>query len=495
MQESGNDVLGGASPLSMNVVLDGKGTVRRRPGIADIELSGATISGLATDAPLREMFVDNRGIMHAVQSTAGFPGVGKVFRYNTNADKDLYGVNFVDFGVTLQGTERPVFAQTEAMVVIAAGNIPFKIVFADAAERLKMLDGSPPKATHVLANASRLLLNDLDNKSHVRYSGLAAGTATAGHETWTATDFVSAEARPDPVVALHENTDEVFAFGTTNLQVFAPDPLTTYVPIATRELGLVAPYSVIKVEQRFAWLDHRRRFVVSDGREYEFIDTDAIKGTIDAMSKVSDCFGYRVVLGPVDLLIWTFPTEQVTFCYQVGGGWSQWGTWDTKRNNWGQFLATCHAFNPVSQENYVGGSNGVIGILTFDSATDRATPDVDPDDSTSNPPTNITAFVETGALNRGTNKRKWARSISLGIRRGDSSAGDNPLGHLQYRDDNGPWSDKIPIRLGNPGDTNPVIRPVTGMGVYRYRQWRLWFDGTEPFTLVNAEEEFDVLEV
>lgn len=488
MQESGNDVLGGASPLSMNVVLDGKGSVRRRPGIADFEPAGEAISGLATDGKIVSMYVDNAGILYVAQEVAGFPAVRSLYRYDTNLDRSL-GVTFTVLGNrTLHGASTPVFAETEAMVVVAGGEEPQKVQFASSPLQLELLGGSPPKASHIIANASRLLCNDLSNRSHIRYSGLAAGSAVAGHETWSATGFVSAEARPDPVVALHENTDEVFAFGTTNLQIFAPDPTTFYTPLATREVGLLAPDSVIKVEQRFAWLDHRRRFVVSDGREFQFLETDAIKATVDAMTVVTDCFGYRVTLGPIDMLVWTFPTARVTLCYQVGGGWSQWGSWDTGTNNWAQFMPTCHAYNGVTQEHYVGGENGVVGILSFDTQTDRSSPDSDT-------PKTVPAFVETGALNRGTNKRKWARSISLGIRRGHSTAGDNPLCHLQYRDDSGPWSVKIPIRLGNPGDMNPVIRPVTGFGVYRYRQWRLWFDGTEPFILVKAEEEYDVLEV
>lgn len=496
MQESGNDVLGGASPLSMNVVIDGKGSVIRRPGIADFEPAGEVLDGLATTGKILAMHVDGNGIMYVVQEAAGFPSVRSVYRFDKVATRSVDGVSFNVIGNrTLRGALRPVIAETEAMIVLAGGDVLQKVEFATSPSALELLGGSPPKASHVIAHASRLVCNDLDNRSHIRYSGTAAGSSVTGHETWGATGFVSAEARPDPVEALWENTDEVFAHGKTNLQVFSPDPVTTYAPIATREYGLLAPYSVIKMEQRFAWLDGLRRFVMSDGREAQFLSTEAIKGTLDAMPTVSDCFGYRVTIGPIDALIWTFPTAQVTLCYQVGGGWSQWGTWNTGANNWSQFMATCHTYNAATQEHYVGGDNGVIGVLTFDSSTDRATPDLDPTTSTANAATTVPAYVETGAVNRGTNKRKWSKSVTLGIRRGHSSAGDNPVGHLQYRDDDGPWSGKIPVRLGNAGDTNPVIRPVTGMGVYRYRQWRLWFDSSEPFTLVRAEEEFDVLEV
>ena len=480
----------------MNVVIDGKGSIIRRPGIADFEPADATIGGLANDSKVLAMHVDGNGVMYVAQQIGDFTGVRSLFRFDKVATRAVSGVTFQTIGDrTLLGSLRPVFAETEAMIAVAGGNTPQKVEFASIPPTLEVLGGSPPKASHIIAHASRLVCNDLDNRSHIRFSGTAAGTAVAGHETWSATGFVSAEARPDPVVALWENTDEVFAYGKTNLQVFSPDALSTYAPVGTREYGLIAPYSIIKVEQKFAWLDGLRRFVISDGREAQFLSTESVKGTLDDMSTVDDCFGYRVTMGPIDVLVWTFPTAKVTLCFQVGGGWSQWGTWDSASNSWGQFLPTCHTYNAETQEHYVGGANGTIGVLTFSSQTDRADPDVDPTTSVANSPTTIPAFVETGAVHRGTNKRKWSKSVTLGIRRGDSTAGENPIGHIQYRDDNGPWSGKIPIRLGGPGDTNPVVRPVTGMGVYRYRQWRLWFDGSEPFTLVRAEEEFEVLEV
>ena len=496
-QESGSDVLGGASPLAMNVVVDAKGSIRRRPGVADLELADKTIGGLATDAKIVEMFCDNRGILYAVQEVTGFPTVRSLFRWDSSVDKDLYGVSFVNIGNrSLKATTRPVFAQTEAMLAIASGEIIQKVDITAATESVANLGGSPPKSSHVIANASRVISNDLDDKNRLRYSGTGAGASAipSGHETWSATDIITAEARPDPVVAVHENTDEVFAFGQTNLQVFAPSAQTVYEPIQTREVGLLAAYSVIKIEQRFAWLDQRRRFVLSDGREFQFI-SEPIQQTLDDMSTVTDCFGYRVFMGPIDMLVWTFPTEKVTLCYQLGGGWSQWGSWDAASNNWGAFLGTSHAFNAVTNENYIGADNGVIGVMTFSSATDRASPDLDPATSTANSPTTIPAFVETGAVSRDTAARKWCKSLLLGLRRGDSVAGSTaPAGHIQYRDENGPWSDRIPFTMGATGDHHVVV-PLRGLGTYRFRQWRLWFDGDEPFTLVKAEEDYEVLEV
>ena len=483
-QESGNDILGGASPLSMNVVIDGKGSVRRRPGIGALVPSDKSVTGLSSTAKTSGIYVDNRGVLFLSQEqTPG--GVQHLFRADLRTDRTLHGVTFSDLGVLSEKGSLK-YAETEAMVVVASGGALQKVLFSAPPEAMSVLGGSPPEATHIVANASRLIANDIANPNRITFSGQAAGATITGHETWsgTGTGFISAEARPDPILALAENTDEVFAFGQTNLQVFAPDPSTFYAPVATREVGIGAANSVIKVEQRFAWLDDRRRFAVSDGREFQFLNTPAIKGTLDAMGMVSDCFGYRVLMGPIDCLVWTFPTANVTLAYQMGGGWSQWGRWDAARNNWGQFAATSHAFNRVQHENYVSGDNGVVGVLSLDSSTDL-------DGSSTS---SVAAFIHTGSIDRGTAKRKRCIEVALTLRRGDPAASENPQGHLQYRDENASWSGKLPIRLGSAGDVHPVVR-LKSLGTYRTRQWRIWFDGTEPFVLVKAEEQYEVLEV
>ena len=482
-QESGSDVLGGASPFAMNVVMDGRGTVRRRPGIKDFEVEGDAIAGLG-DGSINTIYVDNDGIIYVAQNTSG--DIHNIYTYDTTQLRSA-GVTFGLSG-DMRVDGKVVFAETEAIVVLAGGKAPKKIPLS-IPRTLSNLGGSPPEMSHVVANASRLVSNDAAAPNRIRFSGLAAGSSTTGHETWDATGFVSADARPDPIVAIQENTDEVFAFGRTNLQVFSPDPSSVYAPAATREIGCASAHSIIKFEQKFAWIDNQRRAVVSDGREFQFLNTPAIKSTLDAMETVSDCYGYRVLLGPIDCMVWTFPTANVTLCYQIGGGWSQWGSWNPETNNWKQFVATSFARNPVTHEQYVGTADGEVGVLSFDVHTDRSSPE-------GSDPTTIPAYVETGAVDHGTNLRKWCKGVTLSLQRGGATNSQVPNGHIQYRDDNGPWSDKIPLNLGAPGDTQPVVQVQTGgLGYYRFRQWRIWFDGEEPFVLVRAEEDFEVLEV
>src|SRR6185369_13561440 len=90
--------------------------------------------------------------------------------------------------------------------------------------------GDPPLATHVTANSSRLLANDATvDKTKIRFSGVFQGTVDT--------------------TEMEDNTNEIFVWGTDNLQIFVPDTNLIFAHAATREIGTCAPYSIIKKDQ------------------------------------------------------------------------------------------------------------------------------------------------------------------------------------------------------------------------------------------------------
>lgn len=468
-QTSGLDPLAGVGAHAINVIREASGAVRRRPGIvAHAEAPEETLDG----NPISGIHVTQAGLLFAVSETG--------------AERVIYRVSggvAADLGPTapygLRGTGRPVFSETEALLVLAGGSLIQKVELdGNVSSRL---GGSPPDSTHVIAIASRLAVNDLDlDRSKIVYSGVAAGTLTyAGHEQWSTgiglAGFISAEGRPDPIVALHENTNEIFAFGSTTLQVFAPDPTLTFAPVASREFGCSAPYSVVKSDQQFMWLDDRRRFVISDARSHDVI-SDPIKQTLDDLERVDDCFGYRVVMGPLDAIVWTFPTGGVSFCFQKGSGWSQWQGWN---GNWTQFAATAHFHRSDLNKNVVGLEDGRIAELSFASQTDLGDP--------------INASVTSGYENRATDNLKHCIAVRVALRRGESQSATGPIAWLTWRDRPGAWQGRIPVSLGRSSDTEIVVS-FRSLGTYRRRQWGFEFTGTEALVLVGVTEEYEVLE-
>ncbi len=464
-QKSGLDELAGAGVVSMNVFTDELGTVRRRPGIS--AYSGAT-SSVIDPAGLSGLFVTDDGVILAVG------GGQKRWIYEVNAS----GIRRLD--VPLGGLGRPTFAQTEMLVVVAGGAEMLRYV--RETNELAVLGGDPPKASHVIAMNLRLLGNDaVLDKTKVRFSDISQGTLSyAGHEDWTATNPVTAgaftaESRPDPVVAIGENTNEIFVWGSQSTQLWGPDPTFGFAPTSTTEFGLGAPYSTVKADQHFFWLDQYRRFIMSDGRTRSDTSGDIAK-TIDSIVTVDDCFGYRVTEGPLDAVVWTFPTDGRTFAFQKGSGWAQWAGYGT---NWTRFKVNASFYNPIDGETLVATTDGKIGKLDPSAATDLGDP--------------INAYTVTGYLDRGTDMRKWCRCVRLALRRGTVTGATGPQAWLCWRDRPGEWQGRVPVDLGRSSDREIVVE-VRSLGVYRRRQWMFEFSGTEELILVRASEEYEVSE-
>lgn len=471
-QEGSYDPLGGASPRAINVVIDPKGVVSKRPGIATYVVAP---SGVVDASGITGLYADNTGQLFAV---GGFPGARHIYK--------VAGGSALDLSTTpnsaLRGTRRPTFAETEPYLVMAGGGDMQKLSLATLQSSL--LGGSPPIASHVVANSSRLAANDLIvDKTKVRFSGISQGTVdTSGLEMWDNTGvtedggFFTAEARPDPVMAVYENTNEIFVWGKDNVQIFVPDsPPAIFSPAATRESGTLAPYSIIKQGQDFFWLDQHRRIVYSDGRSFQNLE-GPIKRQLDELSTPEDCFGYRVFVGHIDCLCWTFPTDGRTFVYQVGGGWSEWFGWDESSSQLKSFLVNAHHLRRDGGLNVVGLTDGRMGKLALDSYDDRGE--------------RIVSYVETGFIDRETDNLKRCRSIKLAIRRGSSDAAS--LGKLEWRDDTGPWNEPVYIDTGVTGD-NDCVRQIRSTGTYRRRQYRWTFSDSVNLSLLRVTETFDIL--
>lgn len=465
-QASSTDSLSGASPLALNVISD-QAVVRRRPGLRryagapESSFDGSGVSGIYITLDGRLWAIGASGAERAIYQVTASAAVA------LGPSVHLRG---------LKGFARPVFAETESLLVIAGGDEIQKVELAtDTSSRL---GGNPPIATHIVANASRLLANDATvDKTKVRYSDIAQGTVTyAGHEIWDNANgdggFVTAEARPDPVVAVMENTNEVFVWGYTTLQVFAPDPSVVYGSVITEENGMSAPYSALKVDQQFAWLDQARRIVMGNGRGQTIMSTP-IQLELNQLD-ITGCHAFRFLQGPLDAMCWRFPVDGRTYMFQKGAGWSQWSGANRTR-----FPVNCLAVNPLTSAHVVGLDDGRIAELTFEAEDDLGEP--------------IEAYIQSGYVDRGTTAKKVCNCVRLKLRRGTVDGPVGPMGWLKWRDRPGPWTGEIPIDFGFSGDVDTVIE-FRSLGVYRTREWLFQFDSPGTLQLISAVEDFEVLD-
>lgn len=493
-QQSGWSVRAGGSPMAVNVVIDGRGAVRRRPGITaypdlTFQEEVGTSSQLA-GGPIIGLWVALNGHIYAVlDTTPRHLILVTTAPTPTRKDLSLDALGNLVLSQALVGNGRPVFAETEAALFIAGGDEPEKILLSSSAP--SRIGGNPPKCSHIIANASRLLVNDVASttgRGTVFYSAPGSGAAAVppGHETWSpavGAGSFTPEARPDFARALFENTNEVFVFGDTTLQVFMPDPQFVYAPLPTNNHGLAGVYGAIEVDQKIAFLDHRRRFVITDGRSIDYIG-EPLQSTLDDMEVVTDVFGYRVRTNILDCLCWCFPTDGRTFAYQINAQqrelshWSLWMGRDTVTNNWKRLSINAHHHRHTTGDNLVGLLDGRVGVLSMDSATDFGAP--------------IDAYIETGFVDHGTDRLKHCQCIYLALKRGEELTTTAPVALLKWRDRPGPWTGEIPVSLGVSGDREITV-PFRSLGVYRRRQWMFEFAGSADLELTRATEVFDVL--
>jgi len=449
-----------------NCIVDRDGVLTRRPGLEASSLYSSVVDEDGLDAV-------HVTASDAVYAIGGTYNNRRVYRVTGG----LYELTGVDGVGRLIGTGRPVIAETEALLAIATGTAPRKLLFDGDA--LSDLENAPTTCTHIIAQSSRLLMNDTVSKGLVWFSGQALGSSYDGHETWgvtTTSGFFSHEARPDPLLALAENTNEVFGFGSTSLQVWTPDSAIVYSAAATREYGLSAPYSAVKREQQFYFLDHRRRFVQSDGRGAEVL-SGPIQQTLNDLETVDDVWGFWYQEGVADCIVWVFPTARRCFAYQVGWGWSEWLGNDG--SNWAPVNIASASERPYGGERIVGTRDGKVARLSRGAGDDFGDP--------------IVAESRTGFLNNGTESVKHCLSVWVTLRRGTTDGTERPVGWLSYR--NGPdepWS-RVAVSCGATGDALSVVR-LPGFGTYRRRQWR-WEFSVSDLELVSVEEEFEVSEV
>lgn len=518
--ETSSEPISGASSESYNVVVDSRGVLRKRPGLvaytgvapaATIDPSGVlglylTESKIAHTSGSKVVSGTHPGVLYAVGATVNAAGGGH------NEGRIVYRIEGGTANPVGTGTAnedrlatpaaiattrfpRPTFVETEALLVIAGGaeigkidirpetfSAPNFTTNADYHE-MSFLGGCPPLASHIIGNSSRILANDTQlDQTKLRYSDISQGIVDfIGHETWNpspgSAGFFTAEARPDSIVACAENTNDIFVFGRTSLQLFSPDTAVTFAPSITREVGCLAAYSPTKYDDRYVWLDHLTRFVISDGREWEDIGPP-IQSTLDALTAPSECYGYRFAEDFCDVVVFRFETDEETLVLQPGMGWSRWALHDTVSDTFTMFPVVSHLLRQDGGLNVVGLADGTIRLLTFDAETDLGEP--------------IVSYSRTGFLDRGTANRKRTTSVQLTFKR-EQTLSSEVVCFLQYRDNLSDEWTEIAIELGvDDGDFDPVIT-IYSLGVYRRRQWRFLFPDEKGLFLVQAVENFDDL--
>lgn len=481
-------LLTGADPQSAttqsltNFMVDEAGVNRVRPGVS----TTSTFDGfgpIGTDPVIGATFykspVNNTEYIVLVCQSRAIYAAQSVAPFGS-----LLTLSSSDMSTKLSGMARPVFAEDSQRLVIAGGGELQQWTGSGLTSRLSPnvdpITNDPPNASHVLSVANYLVANDtrpgFGNK--FAWSDLGDGN----HTSWPPLNYSSADARPDPIVAAYENLREVWLMGSTTLQVMGivGDPLLPFQPISTINLGCGAPYSPVRMDESFAWLDERRRFVYSNGRSYEIVSSP-ISRTIQDMTTVSDCWGFRAAIGFWDLIIWVFPTEKTALAYDwKAKKWFPWREWNGV-DDWKQWTSTAYVYWASQNLHVLGRPAGGLGSMSMSFSRDENQ--------------YIVAERITGQLDWGSDKRKRCNCVRFFLRRGTGAFPSGPQGYLEVRkqDDGGHWSEWRLLDLGIAGDYTNWVDWYPG-GVYRRRAYHIRFTPKVDLAIAAAEETYDLLD-
>lgn len=463
-QASGLSELSGASPMQRNVLPDALGALHVRPGIrqwADFTTAPHTGSVIG-------MYVWRGNLL---------------FLYE---DRSLWAMtapdSFLDLGITLGGTGKPVWTYDQTRVVVTGGGAPVQWQGAGPAALLAPAATDPSGAqlalTHIQYSAQRFIGNINDNSGILQWTPPGPGS----HTSWPIVGpyYAEAEANPDPVVATWANVNEVFAFGTRSMQVYVPDPAVGFSVASSLQVGCIAPYSVIVLEDgTVAWLDDNHRLVLSGGRDSQVLSEPSMSTTIRELGTVTDCWGCNIMIGTWDLLVWSFPTAERTVYYdRTTKKWGEFDSLDSNGESVG-WLPTSYMFWPDKNIHLVGLADGTIGELTFSASTDKGQ--------------TLRGLSRTGFIDAGTFNRKTCKRVDFQLRR-DQAVGITPTDprvEYRYRDSLGTWS--LPDYLALGGSYQPVVTKWA-KGQFRQRQHEITFSNASDFVLAGATQTLETME-
>lgn len=380
----------------------------------------------------------------------------------------------------LQGAERPSFAVAKTQLFVAGGGL---ISYWDgAAASFAQVSGvDAPIAGFVAANSQRIIATPFGRSGQFRWTDPFETSHVTG---WDPINFAEAEARPDKAVAVHENSNYIYVFGTRTHQAFSPDANVGYSPVSTVNVGTAAPHSVINMleDKLFAWFSNTKEFVVGDGHTQPKSISGEMTSVFQELPTWADCRGYRAKINGADLLIWTFPTTGQTFAYNLKHShWLEPRGYDSGLGTWAPWPITSYFYWEDYGFHLVGLSDGSIQVLDPGSTTVAG--QIIKGES-------IVGFNSQGIEGR----EKQTDVIAVPIRRGEVAYGSTaPIVLLSYRDSPGAWSQPIPISLGVAGDRRPLVKKDFVGRPYFRRQWRLEVANGAGLSLGPVEETFTVM--
>lgn len=196
---------------------------------------------------------------------------------------------------------------------------------------------------------------------------------------WAALDFATAESNPDNIVAVYVDHRDLILFGEVTTEFWyssgVADATFARREGAQMEAGMIAPFSVAKLDNSFVWLgkdSHGQGMVWrANGFVPARISTHAVEFAIQNYTTISDAISYSYQDEGHSFYVLTFPTAGKTWVYDASTQlWHQRGYWQSGLGTFTRHRSNCFTlFNGILT---VGDfENGNLYELDLDTYTDN----------------------------------------------------------------------------------------------------------------------------
>lgn len=448
-----------SASLLINGFLDEESNINTRPGLLQV-------ADLGFHHPIDGLFWwDQQSKLIAVSQ-------GKV----VSMDTALAQTNLSSAGTVIESGRRPTFAHDGSTILVAnGGRIVYWTPSGGGSTVAVLADGDAPVlVSHILFLDGYVIANLLN-------TGRFFFSEIDDLLTWNALDFASASGDPDTLVASYALRKEIYHFGKLSTEVWQNDGQTPFSPVEGGfiNVGCIAPYSVVGMDNSVMWLSDKKKFVQFGGGGVEEVSSPYDR-EIQKFNVVSDCLADRIDDAGISFYKFQFPSEQRTLVYNATAkNWEEWSYWNGGGGFNEAWLGNCHAYSPLLNKHFVGSrkSDCLLHYMSPDYLDDNGNP--------------IRMVQRTGHLNYGSNNEKHSNHFSIRAKRGSTTGTGTPRMTLRHLTNGNKWSNEIPLLLGKKGEYHNIIRKQN-LGTYRTRQYEFVVTDNVGLAFGDAKEDIFV---
>ena len=164
---------------------------------------------------------------------------------------------------------------------------------------------------------------------------------------WTSAGYAVAEGSPDNVQIPVNVNNDLWLIGDDTLEIWFDSGnvnLGTAFERVTGAIGYVgtgSPHSACVYNRTLYFIDQNRIARAAKGLDPQKISTRQIEYQWQQYSSVSDAIGYVIPFEGFEYLVFTFPTANATWVYNITTGlWEKWASYATD----GRFRGTCYSY-------------------------------------------------------------------------------------------------------------------------------------------------------